>query len=286
MSGYPAIDDLEVAVRTGAGIAIIVEGDTYADDVWFYGQWFNHLAREVTFFPQNGWARVFEAVSELRRRCPGIPVYGIIDRDFADDNALDADFSTGGILRTPRCTLENYLLEPECWAEVFKFVFRRHNGPPDAWDDINRVQAYIEQAYRACLALAAHNQVIQYGTRLYSTQASQTPEAERVYREHPDSLVSPVEKLRKWGQTLGAREDFGRLYQSKLEDLERTGLAAWKRHVSGKMVLKELHRNFPKPPRTGQFSLSHYLNEYLRACPDPPDDLIELVERVINHVDS
>jgi len=54
MSGYPAIDELEIRVRTGKGIAIVVEGDNYEDDPWFYGRWFGDRANEMTFFPQTG----------------------------------------------------------------------------------------------------------------------------------------------------------------------------------------------------------------------------------------
>lgn len=283
MTAYPAIDDLEVEIRTGRGIAIILEGDGYEDDPWFYGQWFNDRADEVAFFPQDGWSRVVEAVAELRRRCADVPVYGIIDRDFAGDEELDGDFPQQGILRTPYYTLENYLLEPECWAQVFAFIFRRQGGAPDGWDDPARMHNHIEQAYRDCLPLAAHNQVIQHGNRQYMQQAQQTPEPERIYREHPDAFagIDPAAKLRAWGQQLGANEDLGDLFGERLQILEQADWLTWQFHVSGKQALRELHRRFPQPPRAGQFSLSHYLNLYLDRCPTPPPDLAALIDRII-----
>jgi hypothetical protein len=284
--GFPTIGELEIAFLTGKDIAIIVEGESYEDDPWFYGQWFNDL--EVVFHPQNGWPRVIEAVTELRRRCPNVPIYGIIDRDFTDDTTLDAEFAELGILRTPRYTLENYLLEPECWAEVFSIIFRRTGGAPDGWDDPAQVQIYIEQSYHNYLTLAAHDQVIAYGNHQYSEQAKQTSEDDRRYLKHPDQLEgkNPAEKLRAWGQQLNANEDLGDLFEEHLKALEEGDLLAWQCHVSGKHVLQELHRHFPDPPRTGQFKLYHYQNEYLRVCPDPPPDLATLVGRIIEHARS
>lgn len=286
MIAYPAVDELELEIRSGRGVAVIVEGNSYEEDPWFYGQWFNSRASQVTFFPQNGWCQVVEAVAELRRRCPNVPVYGIIDRDFASDNDLDADFTTQGVLRTPRYTLENYLLDPDCWAQVFAFIFRRQGGAPDGWDDSIQVQGYIEQAYRDCLVLAAHNRVIQLGNKHYPEQAARTPETERTYREHPDALanVDPAAKLRAWGQQLGTAKDLGEMFKQTLRALKKAGPAGWEQQVSGKYVLGVVRRRFPRLPRAGQFPLSHYLNEYLRACSDPPPDLVGLIERIIEDV--
>ena len=285
MSAYPAIDELELEIRAGRGIAIIVEGDSYEADAWFYGQWFNDRARQITFFPQNGWPRVVAAVAELRRRCPGVLVYGIIDRDFAGDDALDADFDDEGILRTSLYTLENYFLDPACWAQVFAFIFRRQGDAPDGWSDPAQVGGYIEQAYGDCLTLAAHNRVIQFGNQRYSTQATQTSENERAYREHPDALtgVDPAAKLHAWGQQLGAAEDLGERFEQALRDLQTVGLTEWEQQVSGKHVLKKLHRRFPRLPKAGLFSLGHYLNLYLDKCPDPPPDLASLIGRIIQN---
>jgi hypothetical protein len=283
MIAYPAIDELELEIRAGRGVAVIVEGNSYEEDAWFYGQWFNDRASQITFFPQNGWPRVVEAVAELRRRCPDVPVYGVIDRDFASDDDLDADFATQGILRTPRYTLENYLLVPDCWAQVFAFIFRRQGGVPDGWDDPVRVQGYIEDAYRDCLDLAAYNFAIHFGNSMYPKGASKTPKAERTYRERPNALanIDPVATLNSWGKKLGFPEDLGKVFSGFLGELNRGGPPRWEKSVSGKYVLRALHQCFPRLPRTGQFSLDHYLNQYLRECPNPPPDLVGLIERII-----
>lgn len=281
MNGYPAVDELEVTVRAGRGVAVIVEGQTAEEDPWYYNQWFGDRARQVTFFPQDGWPLVIKAVVELRRRCPEIPVYGIIDRDFAEDETLDADFTTLGILRTPAYTLENYLLDPTCWAAVFHFIFRRQSGAPEGWDRPEQAQAYIAAACAACLDLTAYNQVIKYGTE-------QCPEfahvaAGRSYLHHPDALnrQDPAGMLSIWGQQIGCSEELGQLFRQKRASLDGVRLAEWKRVVSGKHILSVLHSQFPLLPHAGRFGLSHYLNWYLRECPDAPMDLIQIIDRII-----
>ena len=53
MNGYPVVDELEVTVRAGRGVAVIVEGESAEEAPWSYGQWFGDRARQVTFFPQG-----------------------------------------------------------------------------------------------------------------------------------------------------------------------------------------------------------------------------------------
>jgi hypothetical protein len=283
MNGYPLVDELEVTIRAGRGVAVIVEGQSAEEDPWFYGQWFGVRARQVTFFPQDGWTRVVEAVAELRRRCPNIPIYGIIDRDFAETGALDADFASLGILRTSYCTLENYLLDPACWAAVFRLIFRRQGGAPDGWDQAERVQEHIEAAYRSCLDLTAYNKVIQSVGERYRELAQATAESDREYQHHPDAFtkIGPAARLAAWGQKMGCPEDLGTRFHEYRTALETAGIADLQKLVSGKHVLHVLQGRFPLLPRAGKFGLSHYLNLYLDRCPDPPADLARIIESII-----
>ncbi|MBX7232822.1 MAG: DUF4435 domain-containing protein [Caldilineales bacterium] len=286
MNGYLAIDELEVTVRAGRGVAIIVEGQNAEEDPWFYNQWFGDRASQVTFFPQNGWPRVIDAVAELRRRCPDIPIYGIIDRDFAEDEELDSDFITLGIIRTPAYTLENYLLDPACWAAVFRFIFRRQNVAPDGWDQPEQARNHIEAAFRACLDLTAYNQVVKRCAEHYPESADVS--SVRGYHHHPDAFKGedPARSLSQWGQEIGCSEDLGRLFAEKRAGLDSLGLAGWQQLVSGKHVLGLLHNRFPRLRKAGRFGLSHYLNLYLRECPDAPADLAQIIGRIIADVDA
>ena len=53
------IDATEVKQRTGNGIAVCVEGDSYEDDAAYYRQWFESQSRRVMFFPADGWREIF-----------------------------------------------------------------------------------------------------------------------------------------------------------------------------------------------------------------------------------
>lgn len=64
---YPTLSEIEVKWRaSGSGVCIIVEGETELEDAWFYNYWFGNRSREVTFFPQDGWEIVVDAVMTLR----------------------------------------------------------------------------------------------------------------------------------------------------------------------------------------------------------------------------
>lgn len=285
MRAFPSIDELEIELLTGQGIAIVVEGDSYVDDPFFYGQWFGDRAREVTFFPQDGWAQVIRAVAELRQRCSGVPIYGIIDRDFCQPEHLDADFETQGILRTPQYTLENYLLDPKGWAKVFQFIFRPFRPLAENWDDEVKMACLIANAYTECFVLSAHNRAIKFGNDNFTNQAVLTPEKSRCYLEVAHALEKDraIQKLQVWGGQIGAGTKLIEVFEEHLAVLNQADLPFLQQHISGKYVLGWLHRRFPKRPGAGQFDLKHYLNEYLRACPEPPPDITELINRIVQH---
>ncbi len=281
---FPPIDDLEIQLSTGHGIGIIVEGETYADDPFYYRTWFGDRANEVTFFPQNGWAQVMTAVSELRQRNPDIPVYAIIDRDFCEDHKLDCDFDSLGILRTPRYTLENYLLDPACWAATFQLIFPRNLAAAQGWNQTEFVAQQIKAAYQACCGLAAHNWVVSSITPHYE---SQPHFQSRNFLQHfkaysGDGAVS--EALLNWQNQLGASEDLPALFQTRLAFLLSQSQEVQATQVSGKYVLKYLHDRFPlKPPRMTKYALNDYLDYYLDKCSSPPPDLVALIDRILAH---
>jgi hypothetical protein len=278
----PSLDELEIELSTGSGVAIIVEGNNYKDDPWFYGQWFGDRAREVTFYPQNGWHQLVAAVTALRERSIGVPVYGIIDRDFCEDHELDARFESKGILRTPRHTLENYLLDPACWATVFKRIFRRNPADARGWDDERRVTNLISDAYRDCLALAAHNWVVGTITAKYAslTTPSRNYLTNHTAVKHKEAVL---QSLVNWGANIGASEDLRKLFDDKLSQLEIATIETHSQQVSGKYVLERLLDMSPGSPNNKHFSLDHYLVLYMESCSAPPADLVNLIERIIEH---
>ena len=278
----PSLDELEKEFSTGSGIAIIVEGNSYEDDPWFYGQWFGDRAREVTFYPQNGWHQVVAAVATLRERSIGVPVYGIIDRDFCEDHELDTEFDSKGIARTPRYTLENYLLDPVCWATVFKRIFRRSPAAARGWDDERQVTKFISDAYSDCLALAAHNWIVGAITAKYASPTTASREYltnHKAVRDQEAVLLS----LANWGVSIGASEDLRQLFNSKFSQLKIATIEILSQQVSGKYVMERLLDLSPGSPTKTRFPLDHYLNLYMESCSTPPTDLVNLIERIIEH---
>ncbi|MBN2005162.1 MAG: DUF4435 domain-containing protein [Anaerolineae bacterium] len=113
-------------------VCVIVEGETEAKDPFFYRHWFDYLAARVQFFPQDGCDKVEDAVIELRHLLSPKRVYGIVDRDFAPAT-IYPPLPPDGILRTPWYTLENYLLDPNCWAAYFRPYAAKN--PTPGWND-------------------------------------------------------------------------------------------------------------------------------------------------------
>lgn len=62
---YLSLDQLLLKIRSGNGLGVIIEGVTDGDDEWVYSQWFGHLAHLITFYPQDGYSRVYDAVAKL-----------------------------------------------------------------------------------------------------------------------------------------------------------------------------------------------------------------------------
>ncbi len=192
MMAYPTPDDIEFKWRASrTGIFIVVEGETELDDAWFYSQWFSDRARQITFFPQDGWEKVVGAVENLRARLGAKRVYGIVDRDFEGTVSLEV-CPADGILRTPKYTLENYLLNPEDW---FKYV-HPHTGRASkpGWNTLEEARATIESFYRQCAPLSAYNWSLCQMRAHSRAEFEMLPNADQQYREHPramEQLIHP-----------------------------------------------------------------------------------------------
>ncbi|MGH9841008.1 MAG: hypothetical protein ACREEM_19815 [Blastocatellia bacterium] len=177
MTGFPSIDELEIALLTGQGIAVIVEGDSYEDDPWFYGQWFG-------------------------------------------------EFETKGIIRTPRYTLENYLLDPACWAAVFKGIFKRNLAEARGWDDERQVTNIIIAAYSDCLGVTAHNWIVKIVNAKYSSPTFPSREYLKHYKSLQDT-EGALQSLADWGVRAGVAEDLREMFENKHSQLIRLSIIHW-----------------------------------------------------------
>jgi hypothetical protein len=272
----PWLDEVEVRNETGGGIAILVEGERQRDDAFVYGQWFGGESDTFAFFPGDGCVQLAVAVGELRRLLDPVPVYGIVDRDFADDGTVRHQYATmphNGVLRLPRYTLENYLLAPACWHAVFEFMFRGEDAPPTEWGSLEAVAAQIEQAYRNCIPVAAHNRVVNF-----ALQSGPVGAERREYVTHVAALGDrdPRTELSDWGKRIGATTELGELFDELVRDLDSATLSDLQKQVSGKVVFNQFHSRLPQR----QLSQRLYRKWYLHFCPDPPDEVQELVELI------
>lgn len=277
MTKFVSGQALVTKCRAGRGAIVVLEGEDSEDDPFVYGRWFGDLATRVSFFPQNGYEKVRKAVEYLREQIPDRPVYGIIDRDFADDALLatqEQGAPTDGVFRTRWYTLENYLLDPDGWTALA----RAANGArvPEAWATRDAVAARIETAYRMCLRVAAWNLVVHEECRRAPGHSVKS----LGHREHPDAVPkNAAEQLDDWGRLRGVSQLADR-FAAQVARFEALQPLEWPRWVTGKAVLKVFLRDFPVP----RGSVPHHwmlVNLYLDRHSTPPAELAGLVQRIL-----
>lgn len=274
---YPQGEALLAACRSGRGVIVIVEGERYDEDAWFYDRWFATRGREITFVPQNGWESVVAAVARLRAELPHRRIYGLIDRDFAPASLLagpSAALPEDGILRPERYTLENYLLDPAGWLATLRSATR--GALPAGWQDEAELTAQITAAYRDCIAVAAWNLTIRREYDRHPTGAA--PE----YKEHPDALTKakepPAQTLRTWGEGRAAPQSLDQAYEDHQAMLHGLPVSDWPQWITGKAVLKVFLQRLPGKKLPQELLLSWYLDKH----PDPPADLLTLIQRILS----
>ena len=167
---------LLAACMAGRSVIVIVEGETDEKDAWFYQRWFDQRATEVTFLPQNGWEKVVVAVQDLRGQLPMRQVFGLIDRDHADDAVIAAQRGArpaDGVFRTERFTLENHFLEPDL---LFRYLRQVHRGqPPAPCGSAADLAAIVRQEYERCVPLSAFNLALRHHVRPLTTAGARRP---------------------------------------------------------------------------------------------------------------
>lgn len=287
MLGYPTPTDIEIRWRkSGAGVCVIVEGETEQDDAWFYNQWFGDRAREITFFPQNGWTEVINAVTTLRTTIGSKSVYGIIDRDFVP-NITYPPLPPDGILRTPKYTLENYLLDPDCWFQYIRPYTRR--TPKPGWNTLEEVIVTIENLYRVCIPLTAYNWTL-FEARNQNYQNFITlPSPQKTYKEHPKAIAEIGDVpayLQGIEAAMGLTGDYlGWRYTNLTTIMARSSLSSLEQVISGKYVLTLLKEQFPLRI-SGRQTWDDILGAYIDTCPTPPEDLRLLVDLILQDAHS
>lgn len=274
MSGYLQGQALLNACAAGRGVIVMVEGEDAQQDPYFYNRWFGARAREVSFFPQNGWPKVVQAVADLRSQLTGRPVFGIIDRDFAEEAVLDAQAAAlpaDGVFRTRLSTLENYLLAPAGWLKVLKLLYRA--DLPPGWSKEEEVAERIADAYRQCVPLAAFNLTVQ-------RECDRLPSGGISYKERPEAVRNPEAELQAWGAGRNPPVPLEQVYQSNLAWLQSLQPQQWAEWISGKAVMRIFLPTLPSPRSKLHSEL--LLNLYLNEHPEAPPELAGLVARIVD----
>lgn len=262
---------LLTACAAGQGAVVVVEGEHREDDEWFYGQWFGHLGPRISFFAQNGWAQVINAVVELRAQLRHRPVFGIVDGDFVDPSAGPP--SAPGIHRLRRYSLENYLLEAEGWLGMIRLITR--GSPPAGWASLEEVDQRLDDAYRHCLPLAAYNRTVFEENCRY-------PVERLAFLEHPEALSKrdPKAELDERGRTRSAPRPLSESFDEHLSRLQSSGRPVWHGEVTGKAVLKVFLRSL-KVALKMQLTDEHCCSMFFAQQPRPHQDLVEIVEAIL-----
>lgn len=258
---------LLTACAAGQGAIVVVEGEHREDDEWFYSQWFGHLGPRISFFAQNGWEKVTSAVAELRTTLVHRPVFGIIDGDFEDTTVL-------GVHRLSRYTLENYLLEPDGWFEVLRLVTR--GSLPEGWGSPAEVERHVEDAYRACLELAARNRTVYDEHRRHPVGGIQ-------FREHPDALSKqdPRAELTDWETGRDVPRSLCAVFEEHLVRFQAADRSLWQREVTGKAVLKVFLKGLKRVAKN-PMSDRDWCSWYVSVQPSPHQDIIDIVESILD----
>jgi hypothetical protein len=260
----------------GSGVIVIVEGETYQDDYYIFTRWFGGRAREVSFFPQNGWKKVVAAVADLRAALPHRKVFGIVDRDFTPDQVLDQQARQcpgDGIFRMHQYTLENYLLEPAGWFAVVQLLYRA--GPPAGWSTEAEVALKIEGFYRQLIRVGAYNHTIH-------EENDRQPVDSLSYREHPDAVMTAEQVLSSWGATRTPPQALDQVFLARVQVLTGRASADLSKWITGKAVLNLLAQALPRLKGKGGFPPDVLVNLYLDKCPRPPPEIELLVTRIVD----
>jgi len=196
---------------------------------------------------------------------------GIIDRDFATDLELKAQFEPGycdHVYRTKRYTLENYLLDPEAWFHIAKLFWR--NNLPEGFRSVEECTETINKIYEAFLPAAAYNWMAHDISRQYKPKKHL--EYKTMPNLDPEALYLNL-LIYCRNEDLPDPEEFPiRL------DILKNNRQMWDQKVNGKMVFDYLLESFPVPRQKPNRHL--FVNYYVSST-EAPEELVRLVEFLI-----
>jgi len=165
---------------------------------------------------------------------------------------------------------------------------RSLRDPKPGWDTPDETQTTIARLYRECLSLSAYNWTLHQVRNLDYAAFKALPEADKSYCGHPKALENLGDvptRVRHLQSRMGLSDDLGQMYAGRLAVLRMLPLGDLERVVSGKVVLKLLQERFPLR-LSGRQAWDDVLSAYMYTCPNPPADLVTLVDLILQDARS
>ena len=90
--------------------------------------------------------------------------------------------------------------------------------------------------------------------------------------------ADPAARLQVIQRKMGLANDLRLIYSERLGELQGMTFSEQEEVVSGKYVLKLLKESFPL--KGSQQNWDEVLSAYINICPDPPDDLKNILDLI------
>lgn len=258
-----------MTLLAGASLKVYVEDN--ADTIW--SVWFPP-DRDVQFENVGSKTQIRNKVQDDVRK--GILSFGVVDRDFDDDETVEQSLAQEGrvcILR--RYAVENYLLEPQAIADTVARLPAVSRSEPEWTDPPYVEQILLTWAYQLRFYAAANYLIDGWNRHILLLRFFRPGQPDHLFDR--DSIL---EQLRAWTRGLPAVQQIESMLD---EQAERIGQACQtldgvRRWIDGKTLLFSLlhPRVFHVLPLSAG-DLRRYLAEAVRE--NLPPDLQALASR-------
>ncbi len=282
--------DVSRTLSSGSACVVLVEGPQQASDAWILKSiLLKTVGEEVTFLGRGGRLNVLAELPELLVEAPNERVFGLLDRDFLEDEFVEASYApgySGHLFFWRRFTIENYLLEPAWVAEAIdEFYMHTPERIPETLKTAKAVEGFLLNACQRLATQVAGNWTIsqlvrETGRQNLSVQARQYFD-DLIERGAEWVLAELTQHYSGWGHKhpeFFTSEALQARFQNKLTQVSTKIQIVSGAHeiVSGKMLMKALYAELPSGPKPRK---EYVRNRLVRmASAQVPDDMRILIE--------
>lgn len=275
------------SVSSGAGCAVLVEGEERGGDAWILQNTLRVLGGEVTFYGRDGRDNLLAELPHFVEAFPSGKVAVILDRDFADDNFVEKTYTPeykGIVFYWRRYCIENYLLQPALIAQCVEIAFAQHpEQTPKALSSTDAIEQFLLEQCRKVASQAAGNLTIDGLTRISDLHKLNVKAAKYFQAQteiDPASVLSELMQKYQDAATLHptvfGKEAMNARYEDNLKKIlsQVSSLDTAHRVIDGKRFLMPLVKRELKA--FSGFFVSWLVHEV--APKSPPNDFRSLVE--------